>query len=128
MKSFKLQWKEITEKLHDTLEKVIVDAAGRTYQEMVDKTPVDSGALRRAWEIDYGQGYLDLASNYQTKFNAETFGIDYTLGDEIWVRNQKRYAERIEYGYSRQAPAGMMRISIKKYKQFLNEAVAKYKF
>lgn len=128
MKPFHQQWAEITKIAKERIEKAIIEASGQVYSEVVDKTPVRSGDLRKSWEIDYGQGYLALAGSYGDKAQAINLGVSYELGDDIWIRSQKPYAERIEYGYSRQAPTGMVRISIKKYKQFLDRAVRKYKF
>lgn len=122
MKPFKQQWANIEKQLLEALEKTVADAATETYAEIVDRTPVKSGDLHRAWEIDYGQGYVKLAASYGSKLMGLDMAQNYTLGNDIWVRNQLPYAERIEYGYSRQAPAGMVRISIKQYQHFLNKA------
>lgn len=123
MRPFQQQWADIEKELISKLEKAISEAATATYGEIVDRTPVRSGDLHRAWEIDYGQGYTKLAATYGSKLQAINYSQNYKLGDDIWVRNQLPYAERIEYGYSKQAPTGMVRISIKQYQHFLDKAV-----
>lgn len=40
----------------------------------------------------------------------------------IWITNNVPYAVRLEYGHSKQAPNGMVRLTAQRYQQFVTEA------
>jgi hypothetical protein len=42
-----------------------------------------------------------------------------------YITNNLPYAERLEYGWSGQAPSGMIRLSLAEFEQVLREEVAK---
>jgi hypothetical protein len=138
MKKFLKRWEEIEKKLQTQQEKIITHAASQVYKEIVDRTPVGRpelwsrpapdgykpGDLRKAWEINWGMGYIHATATYSGKLGSVSGAGNYKLGSTIWVRNQEDYAYAVEYGWSRkQAPRGMMRISIKLYQSFLDKAI-----
>lgn len=43
-------------------------------------------------------------------------------GQTIWVTNSLPYAQRLEYGWSKQAPGGMVRLSVQNYSQAIKKA------
>lgn len=45
----------------------------------------------------------------------------------IQISNDQPYADRVEFGWSTQAPAGMLRISIKEWDSIINKLVAQNK-
>jgi hypothetical protein len=137
IKKFLKRWDEIEGLLQSQQEKIITRAASQVYKEIVDRTPVGRpelwsspapdgykpGDLRKAWEIDWGMGYIHATATYSGKLGSVSGANFYVLGKDIWVRNQLDYAYAVEYGWSRkQAPQGMMRISIKQYQSFLDKA------
>jgi hypothetical protein len=138
IKKFEKRWLEIELELIEHQEKTITRAASQVYKEMVDRTPVGRpelwkmpppagykpGDLRKAWEIDWGKGYIKATASYSGKLGSVSGANSYKLGDTIWVRNQTDYAYAVEFGWStRQAPQGMMRISVKLYKTYLDRAI-----
>lgn len=139
MSKFLRQWAKVEEELNEALRKAVVESAMRTYGEIVDRTPVGRpdlwksappegyvpGDLHQAWEISFGKGFKKVRAkrNYKSKLANFAAATSYRLGDTIWVRNRLPYAYRVEYGWSQQAPQGMMRTSVQKYKTFLDEAV-----
>lgn len=73
-----------------------------------------SGTLAR---ID-GQGAATIAAA-----TGVVMGFSSAVG-AIWVVNNLPYAKRLEYeGWSSQAPAGMVRITLKEFQTFVNKAV-----
>lgn len=42
---------------------------------------------------------------------------DSAYGNIYWLSNNLPYIERLEYGYSKQTPAGMVRLSIEEVKR-----------
>ena len=142
MKKFLKRWEEIEEQLLSQQEKIITRAASQVYKEVVDRTPVgrpelwqsappagyEPGDLRKAWEINWGNGFIHATATYSGKLGAVSGAGFYMLGDDIVIRNQLDYAYAVEYGWSKkQAPRGMMRISIKLYQSFLDKETKKNK-
>ena len=108
------------------------------FKEIVDRTPVGRpelwkfkpradykpGDLRKAWEIDFGNGFKKPVATFTGKNQSIVDANSYTLGNPIIIRNLTEYAEIIEFGnHSRQAPEGMVRVSLLKFNQFLKTAV-----
>lgn len=138
IKKFSKRWDEIEKELIEQQEKAVTRAASQVYKEMVDRTPFGRpelwnspapanytpGDLRKAWEINWGQGFIKAIASFSGKLGSITGASRYKLGDDIIIRNQLDYAHAVEYGWSKkQAPQGMMRISVKLYKTFLDAAI-----
>lgn len=101
----------------------IADSVAQLYKEIVDRTPVDTGEAHRSWEINYGFGFNKAAATFQGKQQSVIDKDRYQLGTTIEIRNELPYMQRLEYGWSKQAPKGMVRISSLKFRQFLNTAI-----
>lgn len=69
------------------------------FGRIVKRTPVDTGRLRNNWQI--------------------TDGVK--LGDKLFITNNLPYAKRIEDGYSAQAPAGMVKVTVNEFKSIVNK-------
>ena len=75
---------------------------GETFEQIQRRTPVDTGNARSGWTIERLEG------------NGET----------VWkITNSVGYAVYLEYGWSKQAPAGMLRVSLLELEQRLVRAV-----
>ncbi len=42
-------------------------------------------------------------------------------GQTIWILNSLPYAKRLEYGWSKQAPGGMVRLAVQNYSQTIKK-------
>lgn len=83
---------------------------------VVLKTPVDTGRARGNW-----QASLNVPSTVPTeetdKQGAATIAaaqaaVGGATGNVFWLSNNLPYIERLEYGHSKQAPQGMVRLTI----------------
>jgi hypothetical protein len=95
--------------------------AAELFRRVVMRTPVDSGRLRGNWQAGAGTYVMEpvdttdpdgggtLAAILQTVQGAAPFVA-------LTLTNNLPYAARIEYGYSKQAPAGMVRISAAEFR------------
>ena len=76
-------------------------------------TPVKTGFAKGSWAVDAaptgGLGFLD-PSGAQAVAMAAAKIVGWTLGTMLYLMNSAGYAIRLEYGWSKQAPAGMVRI------------------
>jgi len=131
-------WVEVEALTKDTMRKTVAQAASQLYKEIVDRTPYgrpelwkmkapagyEPGQLQDNWEISFGGAFHKARAkgNFTGKNAAMSESKSYKLGDTITIRNETEYAERIEYGYSSQAPQGMVRVSKMMFNQFLNTA------
>ena len=86
-------------------------------KKLIDKTPVDTGHLRHNWQVTIntqtdtelpGEDTGGIATFNREKVKLTNLGP----GPLVVFQNPAPYAERIETGTSKQAPQGMVRISL----------------
>ena len=88
------------------------------FSNVILKSPVDTGRFRANWNCSIGS--VDKSTSEETdKSGAGSIGrvraevTKYTLdGRSIYLANSLPYADRLENGWSDQAPQGMVRLSI----------------
>ncbi len=114
-KEFTLQLnKEILdtdEKINIVLQKIGVDAL----KNVVKKSPVDTGGFRGNWQTTIGTPTSTTVQSVD-KSGASTINagvrkvtkFDYKKHKVIFIQNNLPYANRLENGWSRQAPKGMV--------------------
>lgn len=126
-------WGKAEAMANDYISSAFTQAVSKTFKEIVDRTPVDKFDTQEAWEIDYGFGFNKPRGSFVGKINSIISADKYILGTTVTIRNQTPYAHMLEYGgyapgpkivggFSKQAPAGMMRISALNFKQYLKQA------
>jgi len=94
---------------------------------VVRLSPVDTGLFRGNWQIginsmpsgtvatvDKGGGSTIAAGESELK-RAKA-------GDAVHIVNNLPYAQRLEYGWSQQAPNGMMRITVARFEAMVAKA------
>ena len=85
-------------------------------QGVVMSTPVDSGRARGNWQFGkvLPQGVLPTLDTSGAAAIARIAGqtVGVKAGGEVWVVNNLPYAGKLEYGYSQQAPSGMVRVTL----------------
>lgn len=86
-------------------------------QRVVLKTPVDTGRLRSNWLVGIGRAVrrsvvtVDKAGQTALQQGAEAVSRAQPY-ETIYISNNLRYAQQVEGGSSKQAPAGMAAISV----------------
>lgn len=117
----------------------VINKAGEWFLEEVKKrTPVGNpslwknqhpprdyvpGTLRKSWEINYTNSSRDFKTGRFTSTSdlLSTGGIKANSGMGWVVFNPQPYAHRVEFGWSSQAPEGMMRVTFKLLKGKIRE-------
>ena len=94
---------------------------------IVRRSPVDTGRFRANWQVGIDAvgkrtDDVDKAGNATIAQGAGQIGQT-ALGDSIWISNSLPYASRLEYGYSKQAPLGMVRVTIAEFEHSIDAAV-----
>lgn len=97
--------------------KIIDIACELLYKRIVERTPVGNPAI---WHPPYWPaGYVPGTLKANWKLERD--------GDEYIIYNDLPYAQRVENGWSSQAPAGMMRVSVLEFNSILEEVARRYK-
>lgn len=99
-----------------------INAAARAlaldlFSVIMVRSPVDTGRFRGNWQIDISVPALTALARFDRAGQATILEetqklLVWKLGQTISFRNNVPYAVRLEYGYSGQAPSGMVRITI----------------
>jgi hypothetical protein len=115
------------------ISKVVRNGVLRVFGNVVKRSPVDTGAYRGShgisnMEPDGKEGIKKGNKKEKKKVPAATAkNWTWKVGDgDIWLFNNVPYAERIENGWSKQAPAGVYRMAIPEITAFINAELAKY--
>lgn len=108
------------------MDTVIRKATFDLFRSVALKSPVDTGRFRANWNVSYGAPDLTTTeSNNQARAVQQAQrALTLPVGGVVTMSNGLPYARRLEYGYSRQAPYGMVRYSVLEYRRFLLRAIS----
>lgn len=110
------------------VERVGRAATFKVFNAVQLRSPVDTGRFRANWMFGAGAipggisasvdpgGALAQAQAMQA--------LTTPLGGIVYFANNLPYARRLEYGWSQQAPAGMVRISVTEFTEHVRSAIA----
>jgi hypothetical protein len=105
----------------ETMQKSYLQA----FREVVTGTPEDTGQAMGGWHIVDGStnGGNDSSSmSAQSAISEITSGVNQlALGDTALVYNNQPYIERLETGYSQQAPEGMVQKTVDRWPQIVRD-------
>lgn len=114
---------QTTADIATVVRKTTLDMFGR----IIMRSPVDTGRFRNNWYASIGkpsgsanEGTDPSGAGSLARVNAAA--IEYKLGDTIWMSNNLKYAWRLETGWSKQAPAGMVAITVAEFQSIFDKA------
>ncbi len=128
MASLAEQLKAIAErnkvKLSLVVRKTVLDMAG----QMVLMSPVDTGRFRSNWQYGAGSINTDTGASIDASgagsIGRITVGVAaWKPGETMIVSNSLPYAQRLEVGWSKQAPAGVVRTTIASFEAHFARAL-----
>ena len=127
--SFSLDITKFVEKAGDRADLVVRKVALDLFSKVVLKTPVDTGRARGHWTAGVNHAPAGLTGRLDKSGAGAIAGIAATVstaraGDSIYLANNLPYIVRLEYGHSKQAPAGMVRTTIDEFQAAVNRAAA----
>lgn len=125
--SFSLDLSKFAKKAEANAAAVVKKVATDMFSRVVIRTPVDTGRARGNWQITFNAP----ASGTLTQVDPTGRGTIAQIGAEaskwkqgdIWLTNNLPYANRLEYGWSKQAPAGFVRVTVREFRQYVDAAV-----
>ena len=125
----------IAERNKTKMVKVMQNSLMRLGGNIVAKSPVDTGRFKNNWMAAYGAPDTSTTSNVaKTGFGEGRGAVIGRLKEKINVldtgqyfffTNSLPYAERLEYGWSEQSPAGMVRSSIVSWQSIVEDEIRK---
>lgn len=124
---FELQISQFVEKAKGNLDLVVRKIALDMFRRVVMKSPVDTGRFKGNWQVAIGvmpAGVLSLDDKSGTATMARVTAATLALeaGQVIYLVNNLEYARALEYGHSKQAPSGMIRVTIQEFNAAVNKA------
>ena len=120
------------QELRDRIELKVKRAATTLLQQLVANTPIQTGQARANWQASIGSAdtsfiggpksihppnSIDYAG-YEGRATAVIQG--WTSGETIFITNNAPYIQRLNDGYSSQAPAGFVESAVSQAKAELN--------
>lgn len=133
------QWIEQTEhRIDETLQTIVMKVG----ESVVTLSPVDTGLFKGNWQlgIDHSTNASLVRhdeSGYDTLADMARKVNSFTAGQIAYIQNHVLYGNDLEHGlyngptdkvtdegFSRQAPAGMVRITEQRFTRIVNEAAA----
>lgn len=111
------QLAEIAEKAGAKLEAVVRKTVIEMGSQMVDISPVDTGRFKGNWFYNArGQTTEQTDPSGRSSIARITQGaLNWTPGEVMMVSNSLPYAYRLENGWSKQAPAGFVRVTVENF-------------
>ena len=126
--NFEMQLKEFSDVLLPEYQTIFVKKISmELLKKLINKSPVDTGRFRGAWVV--GRNTADRSepdtadpSGTSTEMKGINDINSIREGDIVYLSNNLDYALMLEYGWSKQAPAGMVAISLNEIEAWLQGA------
>lgn len=137
---------QFVEKAKGNVDLVVRKVSFEMFSRVIQKSPVDTGRFKSNWQVAIGaipSGTLPFAEKDEerdktARWSAERSAhveaptvarvskgaLSMKAGDIIYLVNNLVYARALEYGHSKQAPAGMVRITIAEYGAVVDKAAS----
>lgn len=117
MSTFKLDINKFIDKASETADAEVRKICLDLLTGIVLKTPVDTGRARANWFTSIGSPSINITESTDPSGSAtianSLSAISEATGNVLWITNNLPYIYRLEFeGWSRQAPAGMVRVTI----------------
>ena len=130
--SFTLDVKNFVEKAKANPETAVRSVSFKLFSAVIKASPVDTGRFRMNWQVAQGTPATGILNGTDMNGDIATANAEsYIFGAPVWhdftLTNNLPYAERLEYGWSNQAPQGMVRINVARFNTLLEEEAAKVK-
>ncbi len=123
----KKNWTQATLEFAGIPEKIVRGTLLGLTSRIIKRSPVDTGRFRNNWNASIN------SMNQTTTETVDRSGASainkaratintLEMGSTFYLSNNLPYAQRLEYGWSDQAPSGMLRISVAELQARMNEA------
>jgi len=112
----------LAERASVSLETVARKVTFDVFRAVVQRSPVDTGRFRANWNVSFG------APNYTTSAstlagNEASKALRLPVGGVTYLSNGLPYAGELEFGSSKQAPQGMVRLTAREFSTYVQRAL-----
>ena len=118
----------IASKAIEKVESVVQDGSYLMFFEIATGSPVDTGLFRGNWRCSQGSysgdTYDTLDRQAENAVAEAGKANEFKVGGVVYYVNNIEYGLGLEYGNSRQAPMGMVRITAASFDYFLKKAIS----
>lgn len=116
-----------SEKTGGKMDLVVQKIALDLFSRVILRSPVDTGRFRGNWQVAIGSvpsGTLEVndATGEATVGKVQAAALGVNAGDTIYLVNNLPYAQKLEDGSSKQAPAGMVALSVQDFQSIADRA------
>ena len=130
MSKFTLDIQAFVAKAKKNPETVMRSVSLKLFSAIIKASPVDTGRFRGNWQTTGVTPATGLIAGVDPTGNkavnsAATFITNAPGWNTFTLTNNLPYAERLEYGWSKQAPTGVVRVNVIRFQQLINEEAAK---
>jgi len=128
--SWESDWKKISGKIDAGLNQGIRATLLGVSTAIIKETPADTGRARGNWQASVGRGasgevsVSGVRSGEARAISDVDQTVSVAVGDLYYLTNNLPYIERLEYGYSQQAPNGMVRKNLQNFNRTLAKNIA----
>lgn len=128
MGSFVLDLSKFIAKVPEKADQVVKKAIFDIFRDIVMATPVDTGRARGGWQVggELGSGQTGLLDKGGTGAlgNAHTGIQGLVARAEVvgYIFNNVEYIKVLEDGHSKQAPRGMVKVTLTRWQQYVEKA------
>jgi len=127
--SFGADLEKFEQRTTDKMQRAVRKIAFGVFKSVIRMSPVDTGRFRGNWQPAIGivpSGTLETVDPIGNVVMAKVAGVTgrIEIGDVIYMVNNLPYAERLEDGWSGQAPNGMVRLTVQRFIPIVDAVVA----
>ncbi|EBQ9175856.1 hypothetical protein DLF23_23635 [Salmonella enterica subsp. enterica serovar Newport] len=130
MSKFTLDVQAFVAKAKKNPETVTRAVSLKLFSSIIKSSPVDTGRFRGNWQTTGATPATGIIAGVDPTGNKAINNAATYIGSapdwyEFTLTNNLPYAQRLEYGWSKQAPTGIVRVNIARFNTLLNEEAAK---
>lgn len=109
---FKHSVDAFVKKTGGNLDKLLRRFSTETFAKIQERTPYKTGFARASWYVALNDENAQAVAGKNTLATAKATLSTAKFGDSVLIANNAKYIRRLEYGHSKQAPNGMVRVTL----------------
>jgi hypothetical protein len=126
MGDFSLSMNELLKQVNGNVENVVKKSVFDLTSAIIKDTPTDTSRAKNNWLISFNTPIDDVSNKLDANGNVAISEASQKIFNNkvpmvYWIQNNLPYIERLEYGWSKQSPNGMVRINILRFNQFFKD-------
>lgn len=124
MSRFTLDVRKWANEAEESLEETVIKIEIELFSRVILRSPVDTGRFRSNWNVDQRTQHFDVEGAEMTVSRMAGAVEQAGAGRVTSFINALPYAERLEFGHSKQAPQGMVRVTALEFGAIVEDVAA----